>query len=89
MSAAAPRPRPRPAHITGCTRCAYTPNGRQLVTVGANNTIRLYKTGFDGEPTNVDDCQEQNVGVAATDEFFVVGSEDGTVSLYSLDAHTF
>ncbi|EFX06066.1 chromosome segregation protein [Grosmannia clavigera kw1407] len=85
----ASRPRPRPAHIVGPTRCAYTPNGRQLVTVGANNTIRLYKTGFDGEPANVDDCQEQNVGVAATDDFFVVGSEDGTVSLYSLDTNSF
>ncbi|KJR85438.1 chromatin-binding protein CTF4 [Sporothrix schenckii 1099-18] len=86
MSAAASRPRPRPAHGLGCTRCAYTPNGRQLISVGATNTIRIFKTGSDGEPTNVDDCQEQNVSVAATDTFFVAGSEDGTVSLYSLDA---
>ncbi len=85
----ASRPRPRPAHTPGSTRCAYTPNGDRLVTVGSNNTIRLYKTGFDGEPTNIDESQEQNVGVAVTDDFFVVGSEDGTVSLYSLDAHSF
>ncbi|OAA61039.1 chromosome segregation protein [Niveomyces insectorum RCEF 264] len=85
----AARPRPRPAHMLGCTRCAYTPNGRQLVTVGSNNTIRVYKTGFDGEPTNVDDCPEQNVAVAATDDFFVVGSEDGTVSLYGLATFAF
>lgn len=89
MSATASRPRPRPAHGLGCTRCAYTPSGRQLISVGATNTIRIYKTGSDGEPTNVDDCQEQNVSVAATDEFFVAGSEDGTVSLYSLDTHSF
>jgi len=61
----------------------------KLVTVGSNNTIRLYKTGFDGEPTNIDECQEQNVAVAATDDFFVAGSEDGTVSLYSLESNTF
>ena len=89
MSSLASRPRPRPAHIIGTTRCAYTPNGRQLVTVGANNTIRLYKTGFDGEPTNFDDVQDNNVAVAATNDFFIVGCEDGSVSLYSLDSHSF
>ncbi|KAJ2991643.1 hypothetical protein NUW58_g2446 [Xylaria curta] len=85
MASTAPfRPRARPAHTQGSTHCAYTPDGSKLVTVGSNNTIRLYKTGFDGEPINIDDCQEQNVSVAASDEFFVVGSEDGTLSLYSI-----
>ncbi|KAL7944617.1 WD40-repeat-containing domain protein [Trichoderma barbatum] len=88
-STAAPRPRPRPAHTQGTTRCAYTKDGSRLVTVGSNNTIRLYKTGSDGEPTNIDDCQEQNVAVAAAQDFFVVGSEDGTVSLYSLATANF
>ncbi|KAF5669759.1 chromosome transmission fidelity 4 [Fusarium circinatum] len=88
-STIASKPRPRPAHTQGTTRCAYTPDGTRLVTVGSNNTIRLYKTGSDGEPINIDDCQEQNMAVAAGDEFFVVGSEDGTVSLYSLETHTF
>ncbi|KAJ4306961.1 DNA polymerase alpha accessory factor Mcl1 [Collariella sp. IMI 366227] len=80
----ASRPRARPAHTQGTTRCAYTPDGTRLVTVGSNNTIRLYKTGFDGEPTNIDDCQEQNLAVAATNDFFIAGSEDGTVSYYAL-----
>ncbi|KAJ1338234.1 chromosome transmission fidelity protein 4 [Microdochium nivale] len=85
MASTAPqRPRARPAHTQGVTRCAYTPNGTKLVTVGSNNTIRLYKTGFDGEPTNIDDCQEQNLSLAARDDYFIVGSEDGTVSLYSI-----
>ncbi|KAI2632388.1 WD40 repeat-like protein [Hypoxylon sp. NC1633] len=85
MASTAPhRPRARPAHTQGSTHCAYTPDGTKLVTVGSNNTIRLYKTGFDGEPINIDDCQEQNVSVAASNDFFVVGSEDGTVSLYSI-----
>ena len=81
---APPKPRPRPAHTQGVTKCAYTSDGSRLVTVGSNNTIRLYRTGSDGEPANIDDCQEQNVAVAAGPRFFVVGSEDGTVSLYSL-----
>ncbi|KAF7548193.1 hypothetical protein G7046_g8759 [Stylonectria norvegica] len=88
-STIAPRPRPRPAHTQGTTRCAYTADGSRLVTVGSNNLIRLYKTGSDGEPTNIDDCQEQNVAVAAGSEFFIVGSEDGTVSLYSLETANF
>lgn len=83
------KPRPRPAHTKGTTRCAYTPDGTRLVTVGSNNTIRLYKTGSDGEPTNIDECPEQNAAVAASSEFFVVGSEDGTVSLYSLATASF
>ncbi|KAM0556023.1 hypothetical protein ACHAPJ_006004 [Fusarium lateritium] len=88
-STIAPKPRPRPAHTQGTTRCAYTSDGTRLVTVGSNNTIRLYKTGSDGEPINIDDCQEQNMAVAAGEKFFVVGSEDGTVSLYSLETNTF
>jgi chromosome transmission fidelity protein 4 len=83
-STLAPRPQPRPAHTSGTTRCAYTADGARLVSVGSNNTIRLYKTGSDGEPTNVDDCQEQNTTLAAAQDVFVVGSEDGTVSLYSI-----
>ncbi|KAI1780478.1 WD40 repeat-like protein [Hypoxylon cercidicola] len=90
MASTAPlRPRARPAHTQGSTHCAYTPDGSKLVTVGSNNTIRLYKTGFDGEPINIDDCQEQNVSVDASNDFFVVGSEDGTVSLYSIPDATF
>lgn len=89
MAAAAPRVRGRPAHLQGSTHCAYTPDGSKLVTVGSNNTIRLYKTGFDGEPTNIDDCQEQNISVVTNNQFFVVGSEDGTVSLYSLETNVF
>ena len=88
-STLAARPRPRPAHTQGTTRCAYTTDGHRLVTVGSNNTIRLYKTGSDGEPTNIDECQEQNVAIAAGRDFFVVGSEDGTVSKYNIDTSSF
>ncbi|KAI9742420.1 MAG: hypothetical protein M1818_003954 [Claussenomyces sp. TS43310] len=83
------RLRPRPAHTAGPTYLTYTPDGSKLVTVGSNNTTRVYKTGFDGEPTNIDDCQEQNMAVAATDDYFVAGSEDGTVSLYSFSMMSF
>lgn len=63
------RVRPRPAHTTGPTFLTYTPDGTKLVTVGSNNTTRVYKTGFDGEPANIDDCPEQNMGIGATVSF--------------------
>lgn len=83
-STAPPRPRARPAHTQGITLCTYTPDGTQLVTVGSNNTIRLYKTGFDGEPRNIDDCPEMNTALGVSNDFFVSGAEDGTVSYYSI-----
>jgi len=60
------RLRGRPAHTPGLTYLSYTPDGTKLVTVGSNPLIRVFKTGFDGEPAVIDDCQEQNMGVAST-----------------------
>lgn len=60
------RIRGRPAHTIGPTYLSYTPDGTKLVTVGSNNLFRVYKTGSDGEPTNIDDCPEQNMGVDST-----------------------
>lgn len=60
------RIRGRPAHTIGPTYLSYTPDGTKLVTVGSNNLFRVYKTGFDGEPTNIDDCPEQNMAVDST-----------------------
>ncbi|KAI4161641.1 MAG: hypothetical protein LQ342_004649 [Letrouitia transgressa] len=79
------RVRGRPAHPSGPTSLTYTPNGNRLITVGSNNVIRVYTTGSDGEPTNIDDCTENNTAVAATNDFFIVGAEDGTVTVYTLE----
>lgn len=49
----------------GPTCLAYTPNGKSLITAGANSVVRVYMTGSDGEPTNIDDCQENNLAIAA------------------------
>ena len=54
---------------SGPTFLTYTPNGKQLVTTGSNNVVRVYETGSDGEPTNLDDCQENNTAIAATVSF--------------------
>lgn len=65
------RIRGRPAHTIGPTYLSYTPDGTKLVTVGSNNLFRVYNTGSDGEPTNIDDCPEQNMGVDSTVRFAV------------------
>ncbi|EHL02377.1 putative Minichromosome loss protein 1 [Glarea lozoyensis 74030] len=83
------RVRGRPAHTSGPTHCSYTPDGTKLVTVGSNNTARVYHTGSDGEPANVDEIMENNLAVSSTNQFFVAGAEDGTVSKYNFDTMTF
>ena len=55
-----------PPDPAGPTFLKYTPNGRKLITAGTNNVIRVYETGDDGEPINIDDCQENNTAIAAS-----------------------
>ncbi|CAO2648581.1 Nn.00g078480.m01.CDS01 [Neocucurbitaria sp. VM-36] len=79
------RLRGRQAHAPGATYVTYTPNGKKLVTAGVDNYCRVFTTGSDDEPVTVDDCQENNTAVVAGNGFFITGSEDGTVSKYSLE----
>ncbi|KAF2878318.1 WD40-repeat-containing domain protein [Massariosphaeria phaeospora] len=81
--------RSRGAHAPGATFLAYTPNGKKLVTAGVDSFCRIFSTGSDEEPINVDDCQENNTAVVAGNGFFIAGSEDGTVSKYSLENNKF
>ncbi|KAL8959447.1 MAG: hypothetical protein Q9193_003694 [Seirophora villosa] len=83
------RVRGRPAHPNGPTFLAYTPDGTKLITAGSNNVIRVYTTGSDGEPTNIDDCQDNNTALAASNDFFIAGAEDGSVYLYSLETYLY
>ncbi|KAI9658072.1 MAG: hypothetical protein M1821_002732 [Bathelium mastoideum] len=82
------RLRGRPAHTPGPTFLSYTPNGRKLITAGLNDAIRVFQSGSDAEPTNIDDCQESNTAIVATNDFFITGSEDGTVCKYSLQSNS-
>lgn len=84
-----PRIQPRAGHTSGPTHCVYTTTGQHLLTCGTNNLIRMYKTGSDGEPINIDECQEQNTAITSSDDTFVVAAEDGTVSLYSVSGSSF
>lgn len=80
--------RGRPAHAPGPTFLSYTPNGRKLVTVGLNGALRVFETGSDAEPTTIDVPTDSHLAIAATNDFFVVGTEDGTATKYSLSTNS-
>jgi chromosome transmission fidelity protein 4 len=52
--------------VDGPTFLAYTPNGKKLITTGVDPFCRVFSTGSDEEPANVDDCQENNTAIAAS-----------------------
>ncbi|KAL8799563.1 MAG: hypothetical protein Q9182_005802 [Xanthomendoza sp. 2 TL-2023] len=89
MTSVTQRVRGRPAHPNGQTFLTYTPDGTKLVTTGSNNVIRIYTTGSDDEPINIDDCQENNTAVAASNSIFLTGAEDGSVCVYSLETYLY
>ncbi|KAK4504754.1 hypothetical protein PRZ48_002716 [Zasmidium cellare] len=76
--------RGRPAHAPGNTYFSYTPNGRKLVTAGINGAIRIFEHGSDGEPDIIDVQHDVHTAVAATNDSFVVGCDNGEVYKYNL-----
>ena len=76
--------RGRPAHAPGPTFFTYTPNGRKLITAGLNGALRVFEHGSDDEPAIIDVQTENHLATVATDDFFIVGCEDGSVTKYSL-----
>ncbi|KAL1971673.1 hypothetical protein VTN31DRAFT_2294 [Thermomyces dupontii] len=85
MTSESIRPRGRPAHTPGTTILTYTPDGKRVITAGSNSAIRIYTVGQDGEPTTVDEGVEGHFGIAATNDSFIMGAEDGTVWRYKIE----
>jgi len=54
------------------------------VTVGYNGALRVFQHGSDDEPAVIDVNTDGHLAVAAANDFFVVGAEDGSVKKYSL-----
>ncbi|KAJ5272829.1 hypothetical protein N7478_007954 [Penicillium angulare] len=79
------RPRGRPAHTPGVTVLAYTPNGKHVITAGSNSAVRIYNVGDDGEPKTLDEgFLDGYVAIGATNDQFIVGTEDGQVWPYDI-----
>lgn len=72
----------------GPTFLAYTPNGQKLITAGLNGALRIFEHGSDDEPAIIDVITDNHMAVAATNDFIVVGAEDGSVTKYSLLANS-
>jgi chromosome transmission fidelity protein 4 len=68
----------------GPTFFSYTPNGKKLITAGGNGALRVFEHLSTDEPAIIDVSTEDHLALAARNEFFVVGSEDGSVTKYSL-----
>lgn len=73
----------------GPTYTAYTPDGKKLVTVGSDAVIRVFTTGSDGEPVNIDVTTDVHTCLTVANDFFIVGCEDGSVSKFSLRTNAF
>ena len=50
---------------SGPTFCAFTPNGRKIITTGSNDSLRIFKTGSDDEPTNIDNVPDSSTALVA------------------------
>jgi WD40 repeat protein len=68
----------------GPTFFSYTPNGQKLITAGGNGALRVFEHLSTDEPAIIDVSTEDHLALAARNDFFVVGSEDGSVTKYSL-----
>ena len=68
----------------GPTFFSYTPNGKKLITAGGNGALRVFEHLSADEPAIIDVSTEDHLALAARNDFFVVGSEDGSVTKYSL-----
>ena len=52
--------------------------------MGSNGALRIFQHGSDDEPAIIDVVTESHLAVVATNDFFLVGAEDGSVTKYSL-----
>lgn len=54
------------------------------MTAGLNTAIRIFTHGSDDEPAVIDVPSENHTACVATNDFFIIASEDGDVAKYSL-----
>lgn len=60
---------PSPSDPAGPTFCAFTPNGRKIITTGTNDSLRIFKTGSDDEPANIDNVPDSSTALVAAVRF--------------------
>lgn len=85
MSTTTPRLTPRYAHIHGRTQLEYSPEGKYLISVGANRLVRKFIVESDDEPITIEQHEEPITAVAVCKQHFATCSTDGTVSLFGME----
>ena len=58
------------------------------MTVGTNSAVRIFQHGSDDEPAIIDVPTDSHTAIVATNDFFLIGAEDGSVTKYSLLTNT-
>ena len=72
-------------HSAGCTKLAYSLDGRFLITAGADQLIRKFTVNQDStEPETFEQHAEPVTSVAASRTAFASASEDCTINLFNL-----
>ena len=87
----------RAAHSEGRCSVAYSPDGKQLITSGADMLVKIFEAGdFNAEPRNIEDPSEEQhekaittLAINAKGKFFATGTTDHTVSYFSYPAGVF
>ena len=83
----------RAAHSEGRCSVAYSPDGKQLITSGADTLVKIFDAGdFNAEPRNVEGHHDDAVttlAINAKGKFFATGTSDHKVSYYSYPAGDF
>lgn len=83
----------RAAHSEGRCSVAYSPDGKQLITSGADTLVKIFDAGdFNAEPRDIEDPDPSAVTTLAMNakgKFFATGTNDHKVSYYSYPAGVF
>ncbi|KAI7867823.1 WD40-repeat-containing domain protein [Spinellus fusiger] len=83
---------PRQAHVSGHTSLAYKTDGSELVSVGADTVIRVFKTSLEernADPKSIDYPSGVLEAVAVHKNHFATSGEDGKVAMFNAFTNKF
>ena len=82
----------RVAHGEGRCSVSYSPDGKQLITSGADTLVKVFASDdFNAEPRNIEHHEEAvtTLAINAKGKFFATGTKDHMVSYFSYPAAEF
>ena len=83
----------RVAHGDGRCSVAYSRDGKQVITSGADTLVKIFDASdFNAEPRNIEDQHEEAIttlAINAKGKFFATGTKDHKVSYFSYPSGNF